>query len=142
MIPALTAFAPLLNTIFKTVDKAIPDKDLAEKLKAEMNMQLLQSGTEELKASARIVEAEAKAGWFASSWRPLLMYVMIFILIINYIIAPMVKAVFHVSIGFDLPTDVFTLLQIGLGGYVVGRSGESIARTLATRPIQGKDQNG
>jgi hypothetical protein len=142
MLPALSAFAPLLTTIFKTVDKAIPDKDLAEKLKAEMNMQLLQSGTEELKASARIVEAEAKAGWFASSWRPLLMYVMIFILIINYIIAPMVKAVFHVSIGFDLPTDVFTLLQIGLGGYVVGRSGESIARTLASRPIQGKDQNG
>ena len=142
MLPALSAFAPLLTTIFKTVDKAIPDKDLAEKLKAEMNMQLLQSGTEELKASARIVEAEAKAGLFASSWRPLLMYVMIFILIINYIIAPMVKAVFHVSIGFDLPTDVFTLLQIGLGGYVVGRSGESIARTLASRPIQGKDQNG
>jgi hypothetical protein len=142
MLPALGAFAPLLNTIFKTVDKAIPDKDLAEKLKAEMNMQLLTSGTEELKASARIVEAEAKAGWFASSWRPLLMYVMIFILIINYIIAPMIKAVFHVSIGFDLPTDVFTLLQIGLGGYVVGRSGESIARTLATRPVQNKDQNG
>ena len=142
MLPALSAFAPLLNTIFKTVDKAIPDKDLAEKLKAEMNMQLLTSGTEELKASARIVEAEAKAGWFASSWRPLLMYVMIFILIINYIIAPMIKAVFHVSIGFDLPTDVFTLLQIGLGGYVVGRSGESIARTLATRPVQNKDQNG
>ena len=113
-----------------------------EKLKAEMNMQLLTSGTEELKASARIVEAEAKAGWFASSWRPLLMYVMIFILIINYIIAPMVKAVFGVSIGFELPTDVFTLLQIGLGGYVVGRSGESIARTLASRPINKNQENG
>jgi len=142
MLPALSAFAPLLNTIFKTVDKAIPDKDLAEKLKAEMNMQLLTSGTEELKASARIVEAEAKAGLFASSWRPLLMYVMIFILIINYIIAPMVKAVFGVSIGFELPTDVFTLLQIGLGGYVVGRSGESIARTLASRPINKNQENG
>jgi hypothetical protein len=41
MLPALSAFAPLLTTIFKTVDKAIPDKDLAEKLKAEMNMQLV-----------------------------------------------------------------------------------------------------
>jgi len=142
MLPALGAFAPLLNTVFKSIEKSIPDKDLQEKLKADLNMQLLTSGTEELKASARIVEAEAKAGWFASSWRPLLMYVMIFILIINYIIAPMIKAVFHVSIGFDLPTDVFTLLQIGLGGYVVGRSGESIARTLATRPVQNKDQNG
>jgi hypothetical protein len=38
-----------------------------------------------------------------------------------------------------LPTDVWTLLQIGLGGYVVGRSGESIARTLANRPAQKDD---
>ena len=134
MLPALGAFAPLLNTVFKSIEKSIPDKDLQEKLKADLNMQLLTSGTEELKASARIVEAEAKAGLFASSWRPLLMYVMIFILIINYIIAPMVKAVFGVSIGFDLPTDVFTLLQIGLGGYVVGRSAESVARTMANKP--------
>jgi TctA family transporter len=29
--------------------------------------------------------------------------------------------------------DVWTLLNIGLGGYVVGRSGESIARTLAKK---------
>ena len=134
MLPALGAFAPLLNTVFKSIEKSIPDKDLQEKLKADLNMQLLTSGTEELKASARIIEAEAKAGWFASSWRPLLMYVMIFILIINYIIAPMVKAVFGVSIGFELPTDVFTLLQIGLGGYVVGRSAESVARTMANKP--------
>ena len=142
MLPALGAFAPLLNTVFKSIEKSIPDKDLQEKLKADLNMQLLTSGTEELKASARIIEAEAKAGWFASSWRPLLMYVMIFILIINYIIAPMVKAVFGISIGFELPTDVFTLLQIGLGGYVVGRSGESIARTLASRPVNKNQENG
>ena len=142
MLPALSAFAPLLNTIFKTVDKAIPDKDLAEKLKAEMNMQLLTSGTEELKASARIVEAEAKAGWFASSWRPLLMYVLIFVLVFNYIFAPIVKMLTGIVVGFELPTDVFTLLQIGLGGYVVGRSGESIARTLASRPINKNQENG
>ena len=142
MLPALGAFAPIIGSVFKTIEKSIPDKDLQEKLKADLNMQLLTSGTEELKASARIVEAEAKAGLFASSWRPLLMYVMIFILIINYIIAPMVKAVFGVSIGFDLPTDVFTLLQIGLGGYVVGRSGESIARTLASRPTNKNQENG
>jgi hypothetical protein len=133
MLPMLGAIAPLAKILFSTIEKSIPDKDLQEKLKAQLNQQLLQSSTQELQAAARIVEAEAKAGWFASSWRPLLMYVMIFILIINYIIAPMVKAVFHVSIGFDLPTDVFTLLQIGLGGYVLGRSGESIARTLANK---------
>jgi hypothetical protein len=58
---------------------------------------------------------------------------MIFILIINYIVAPAIKALTGVMIGFELPGDVWTLLNIGLGGYVVGRSGESIARTLANK---------
>jgi hypothetical protein len=71
MLPALGAFAPLLNTVFKTIEKSIPDKDLQEKLKADLNMQLLQLLIlKNLKASARVIEAEAKAGWFASSWRP------------------------------------------------------------------------
>ena len=133
MLPALGAFAPIIGSVFKTIEKSVPDKNLQEKLKADLNMQLLTSGTEELKASARIIEAEAKAGWFASSWRPLLMYVLIFVLVFNYIFAPIIKMITGLVVGFDLPGDVWTLLQIGLGGYVVGRSGESIARTLANK---------
>ncbi len=38
------------------------------------------------------------------------------------------------AITIDLPGDVWTLLQIGLGGYVVGRSAESVARTMANKP--------
>ena len=142
MLPALGAFAPLLNTVFKTIEKSVPDKNLQEKLKADLNMQLLTSGTEELKASARIVEAEAKAGWFASSWRPLLMYILIGILVLNYIISPIILALFSKKIGIELPSDVWTCLNIAMGGYVVGRSGESIARSLASRPINKNQENG
>jgi hypothetical protein len=58
MLAALGTIAPLAKMLFSTVDKAIPDKDLAEKLKAQLNTQLIQSSTEELKAAASIVEAE------------------------------------------------------------------------------------
>jgi len=133
MIPTLKVIAPLARVLFSTVDKAVLDKDLAEKLKAQLNTQLLQSGTEELKAAASIVEAEAKANWFAASWRPMLMYVLIFILVWNYIAGPIIKVFTGAVITFELPGDVWTLLNIGLGGYVVGRSGESIARSLANR---------
>jgi hypothetical protein len=51
MLGALNAIAPLAKMLFSTVDKAIPDKDLAEKLKAQLNTQLLQSSTEEIKSS-------------------------------------------------------------------------------------------
>ena len=135
MLPMLSAIAPLAKILFNTIDKAIPDKDLQAKLKAELQTQLIQSNTDELKAAARIIEAEAKAGWFASSWRPLLMYVLIFVLVFNYIFAPIVKMLTGIVVGFELPGDVWTLLNVGLGGYVVGRSAESVARTIASRPI-------
>ena len=139
MLPALQIVAPLAKMLFSTIDKAIPDKDLAERLKFQLNEQLLKSSTEELKAAASIVEAEAKSNWFVSSWRPLLMYVLIFILVWNYILGPIIKIVLGSVITFELPGDVWTLLQIGLGGYVVGRSGESIARALANKTVVNKE---
>ena len=137
MLAALSTIAPLAKMLFSTVDKAIPDKDLAEKLKAQLNTELSKTLTAQLKAAAYIVEAEAKSGWFSASWRPLLMYVLIFILVWNYIIGPVIKLMIGTVITFELPGDVWTLLQIGLGGYVVGRSGESIARSLANKQPTG-----
>ena len=86
----LGAVAPLAKILFSTIEKSVPDKDLQEKLKSQLQTQLLQSNTQELTAAAKIIEAEAKAGWFASSWRPLLMYVLIFILIWNYVLGPVI----------------------------------------------------
>ena len=139
MIQMLGAIAPLAKILFNTIEKAVPDKDLQEKLKAELQTQLLQSHTQELKAAASIIEAEAKAGWFASSWRPLLMYVLIFILVWNYVIGPVIKIFMGAVITFELPGDVWSLLQIGLGGYVLGRSAESVARTMANKPTNNQE---
>jgi hypothetical protein len=140
MFPLLGAIAPLAKILFSTIEKSVPDKDLQEKLKAQLQTQLLQSHSEELTAASRVIEAEAKAGWFSASWRPLLMYVLIFILVWNYILGPVIKFFFHAAITIDLPGDVWTLLQIGLGGYVVGRSAESVARTMASKPTTNKEQ--
>ena len=138
----LGAVAPLAKILFSTIEKSVPDKDLQEKLKAQLQTQLLQSHTQELTAAAKIIEAEAKAGWFASSWRPLLMYVLIFILVWNYILGPVIKVFTGAVISFELPGDVWTLLNVGLGGYVVGRSAESVARTMANRPVSKQQENG
>ena len=142
MIQMLGAVAPLAKILFSTIEKSVPDKDLQEKLKAQLQTQLLQSNTQELTAAAKIIEAEAKAGWFASSWRPLLMYVLIFILVWNYVIGPVIKVFTGAVISFELPGDVWTLLNVGLGGYVIGRSAESVARTMASRPVNKEQENG
>ena len=96
MIQMLGAVAPLAKILFNTIEKSVPDKDLQEKLKSQLQTQLLQSNTAELQA----------------------------------------------SITITLPGDVWTLLQIGLGGYVVGRSAESVARTMANKPQPKEQENG
>ena len=143
MLPALGAFAPLLNTVFKSIEKSIPDKDLAEKLKAEVNLQLMKSGTEEMKASANIILQEAKGSAIQANWRPALMWLLVAIIFWNYILSPIILLFFKIKTDVVLPSDVWTLLTCGLSGYTLGRSGEAIARSLATRPVHVKeDQNG
>ena len=55
MIQMLGAVAPLAKILFNTIEKSVPDKDLQEKLKAQLQTQLLQSNTAELQAAAKIV---------------------------------------------------------------------------------------
>ena len=70
------------------------------------------------------------------------MYVLIFILVWNYILGPISLIIFKSQITFTLPGDVWTLLTVGVGGYTLGRSGESIARTMANKPVSKDQENG
>jgi hypothetical protein len=142
MLPMLSAIAPLAKILFNTVDKAVEDKDLANKLKAELQNQMLQSHTAELQAASRVIEAEAKAGWFTASWRPLLMYVLIVMLIWNYILSPIIFVLFNVKASVDLPSEIVNLLSVGVGGYTIGRSAESVAKSFASRPVNKNQENG
>jgi hypothetical protein len=53
MLPVLNAVAPLAKILFSTIEKSVPDKDLQEKLKAQLQTQLMQSHTQELTAAAK-----------------------------------------------------------------------------------------
>ena len=131
MLQLLGAVAPLAKTLLGTIDKAVPDKDLAQKIKAEFNNELLNADMSKFKAAADIVNSEAKSQhWVTATWRPMLMYCLIIIVFNNYILMPYIKYFFGVEITLDIPHDLWTLLQIGLGGYVVGRSGETIAKNF------------
>ena len=142
MLPMLNAIAPLAKILFNTVDKAVADKDLAAKLKSELQTQMLQSHTAELQAASRVIEAEAKAGWFTASWRPLLMYVLIVMLVWNYIFSPIIFVLFNVKASVDLPSEIVNLLTVGVGGYTIGRSAASVAKSFASRPVNKDQENG
>ncbi len=115
----------ILPGIFKEVDKAIPDQDLNARLKASIQTAVLSADAEALQEQAGIVVAEAQGeSWLQRNWRPLTMMVFVFIVFNNYILAPYLQAMTGWSVALATPPDLWALIKLGLGGYVVGRSAE------------------
>ena len=83
-------------------------------------------------AKRDIIVAEAKSGnWYVSGWRPTLMYLIMFLIICD-------------TFGwteYRLDEQAWLLIQIGMGGYVGGRSVEKIVPTIMGA-IKEKKQNG
>lgn len=74
-----------------------------------------------LELRGKIVNSEAQSQhWLTASWRPITMLTFLGLAVGD-------------SLGLlatPLRDEAWSLLQIGLGGYVVGRSGEKIAKTM------------
>jgi hypothetical protein len=114
----------------KVLDRVLPeDPEKAREAKLEMVKMLEEGQSRELEAVAKVVMAEAQSdSWIARSWRPLTMLTFTAIIANNYILAPYLDAIFGWSVVLDLPDVMWELLKIGLGGYVVGRSAEKVAK--------------
>ena len=94
-----------------------------EKIKAEnvIKQILVQKQLELQKMQTEIIVTEAKGNWLQRSWRPILMLAFGFIVIYVKFLAP----VFGLTIP-ELENEFWNLLQIGIGGYVIGRTGEKM----------------
>lgn len=88
-----------------------------------------------LETKGKIIEAEAKSEhWLVSSWRPITMLVFVFIIANNYIIVPYAQALFSTKIpALELTQEMWDLVQLGLGGYVVGRSFEKAMKNYSAK---------
>lgn len=121
----------LLGVGGKIIDKVWPDPEKKAEAQAKL-MEMAQRG--ELQAEANQVTtlvAEMQGNWLQKSWRPLLMLMFGFIIANNYIISPYLQALFGFSVALDIPPDMWRLLNIGIGGYVIGRSGEKLIPQVA-----------
>ena len=113
------------------LDKFFPDKAEANKAKV-MLLEMKQNGElKKLQTSAGIITAEANSEhWIAANWRPITMLTFVFIIANNYIIYPYLSLFFDDAPVLAIPPDMWDLLKLGLGGYVVGRSVEKTVKNL------------
>ena len=119
----------LLGKIAGTVaERVFPDP--AQELKRIELQQALQSAvlerTAEIeKAAADIVQAEAQGqSWLQRTWRPITMLVFVALIVTRWLgwCAP--------NLGEAEALKLWDIVQLGLGGYVIGRSAEKVLPVL------------
>jgi|TARA_B110001452_G_C15189528_1_gene413052 hypothetical protein len=112
----------VLKEIGKVIDNIFTNDEERQLAKNQLVQIIQQKELELQKMQTDIIVAEANGNWLQRSWRPILMLAFGFIVIYVKFIAPL----FDLKIP-ELEEDFWNLLQIGIGGYVIGRSAEKIA---------------
>jgi len=115
---SLLSFLPIIGDV---LDKVIPDPTAQAEAKLKL-MELAQRGEfAEMNARADIIKAEASSeSWLAQSWRPILMLTFGALIVARWM-------------GFAAPgisdaeiLKLWSIVELGLGGYVIGRTAEKI----------------
>jgi len=120
LIPAL---APIVGQI---VGSLFPDPTEKAKAEAEAMRQLLAHQADIESAAAKIINTEAASThWLAANWRPLTMLVFVGLIVARWFgwAAPGLQEAEYLKL--------WSIVEFGLGGYVVGRSVEKISGPIA-----------
>ena len=124
----------LIKGIFKPAVELVDELHTSEEEKLQQKAVMLDSYVtaiengldyekENLKQRAAIVEAEAKSEhWLTATWRPITM-----LTFLGLVVADQTG-----TLHSPLAPEAWTLLQLGLGGYVVGRSAEKVGSTIVS----------
>ena len=119
----------ILTGAVKPVTDLVDNLHTSEKEKAEIKRSIFEMKNnlmnQLIKSKGEIIKAEAESEHFlTSTWRPITALVFVTIIANNYIIAPYMEAFMGTKIILKIPPQMWDLLKIMIGGYVVGRSAE------------------
>lgn len=126
----------LIAPITALLERLIPDPVKASEAKAEMMNIMVEANAKEIEAKSKVVIAEATGeSKVQRNWRPHLMYLFMWILAFNYIIAPTIM-MFGVEIPtLEIPSHMWGLLTVGVGGYIGSRGYEKTTRMKTDKDL-------
>lgn len=112
----------LIDNLHTSTEEKLLLRNELKTLENELALQQLKTYETTLNAQSNIITAEAKGdSWLQRSWRPITMLTFLVLVVCDS----------FGLLSFRLTESAWTLLQIGLGGYVGGRSIEKVAKVIA-----------
>ncbi len=131
---AIPILGQVVNGVIDLIDQSVEDEDKKNELKAALDKSLMNADLtrfqEQIRAQTSIVLGEVKGeSWLQRNWRPILMLSIVAVVVNNYILFPYLSVIFPKYVHvLELPAELFQLMTVGVGGYVVGRTGEKITQ--------------
>lgn len=112
----------LIDNLTTTDEERNEAKVKLSEIENELVLKLIGYEKSLVETKSKVIEAEAKGeSWLQRNWRPITMLTFLVLVVCD-------------SFGllvFRLSSEAWTLLQLGIGGYVVGRSGEKIVKRIS-----------
>jgi hypothetical protein len=134
-IGPLSFLAKALDPIGKAIDNLHTSDEERLSIKAELLgvqaklvSEVIVYETKLIDAQANVIMSEANAeSWIARSWRPITMLTFVALIVYSQLTENVI------------PDQLWTVVQIGLGGYVAGRSLEKTAKSVV-KVLKTKEQ--
>lgn len=131
------ALLPAIGSVISEVlGKTVGNKEERDKLEFEIQKALMNKEGELTRAARDVIVAEAQGeSWLQRNWRPIVMLVCM---------AYVGAYLFGFTAGYIDPMvaqELFNLVQIGVGGYIAGRSVEKTAKIITETSVGDKARN-
>ena len=124
--------AGALKPVSEVIDSLHTSREEKDQAKIQLAIAQGQLDAGFTAAQKDIIVAEATGhSWIQQSWRPLTMLSFVFIIMWNYVMAPIGTwgAAFFGGPALpvlDLPTGLWATINVGLGGYITARTFEKV----------------
>ncbi|HAY88144.1 MAG TPA: hypothetical protein DCY51_01725 [Bacteroidetes bacterium] len=126
----------ILNPASKLIDNLHVSDDEKSSKKAELTKIVMDNLSSLTIQQAKVLQTEMSGNWLQRSWRPLLMLSFGVIIVSVYFLMPFVDifvdnpelTAFYTN--FKDEVGFWSLLKIGMGGYIAGRSTEKVAEVV------------
>lgn len=145
--------SPLLKTALELVLPIVHDVAgggrTADALVSKIQLKSLEVDGKKIAAQQQILKAELEGNTLQRNWRPIAMFVFMALLVYQVVVVSALNAIFGadtVPQDAQLVYKIIDVILYGMGGYILGRSGEKIARTIvdgkAERQIREQEEDG
>ena len=115
----------IVSAVGEVIDRLTLPAREKKQLETELFRVITECERQRMEAQASVIVEEVRGNWLQRSWRPLVMLTFALIVLMGT----------FVSLPILSDTSRFwDLLEIGLGGYIIGRGSEQLVSSLLKRP--------